>query len=116
MNRCLLALIAVLWITPAFARTPHPLARSKATAPAKSAVPDSQQMEKDLQQLPWPQFRSIIESVPKMKADVEAYGAFGWKYVEARYKTYPWKKNIDKLDDAQKKQLADLIKRATAGK
>ena len=116
MNRRLLVLIAALWITPAFARTPHPPARSKTAAPAKSVVPDSQEMEKDLQQLSWPQFRSVIESVPKMKADVEAYGAFGWKYVEARYARYPWKKNIDKLDDAQKQHLADLIRKTKAGK
>jgi hypothetical protein len=116
MNRPLLVLIAALWIAPAFARTPHPPARSKAAAPAKSVVPDSQQMEKDLQQLSWPQFRSVIESVPKMRADVEAYGAFGWKYVEARYASYPWKKNIDKLDEAQKQHLADLIRKAKAGK
>lgn len=116
MNLRLLALIAALWMAPAFARTPHPPARSKASAPAKSVMPDSQQMEKDLQQLSWPQFRSVIESVPKMKSDVEAYGAFGWKYVEARYKTYPWKKNIDKLDEAQKKQLADRIRSAKAAR
>jgi hypothetical protein len=116
MNRNLLVLVAVLWFTPAFAKTPHPPARSKAAAPANSVVPDSQEMEKDLQQLSWPQFRSVIESVPKMRADVEAYGAFGWKYVEARYASYPWKKNIDRLDDAQKKLLADLIRSAKTNK
>lgn len=47
-----------------------------------------------------------------MKADVEAYGPAGWKYVESRYKTYGWKKSIDKLDDDQKQLLANLIKQA----
>jgi hypothetical protein len=79
---------------------------------AKAPVPDSGQLEKDLQQLPWKQFRSVIESIPKMKAEVEAYGSIGWQYVEARYKTYPWKKSIDKLDASQKRQLADLIRKA----
>ena len=65
-----------------------------------------------MQSLPWKQFRSVIESVPKLKADVEAYGPAGWKYVEARYKAYGWNKGIDNLDDDEKQRLADLIKRA----
>lgn len=79
---------------------------------AKAPVPDSQQLEKGLQRLSWKQFRSVIEAIPKMKAEVEAYGPIGWQYVEARYKTYAWKKSIDKLDDAQKRQLAGLIEKA----
>lgn len=70
---------------------------------------DSAQMEKELQQLPWLQFRSVIESVPKLKADVDAYGAFGWQFVQGQYRHYPWKKKIDKLDDVQKRKLAELI-------
>ena len=67
-------------------------------------------MEKDLQSLPWKQFRSIIESIPKLKADVEAYGPIGWQFVQANYKAYGWKRNIDRLDETQKKHLAELIK------
>ena len=75
-------------------------------------MPDSKQIEGDLQRLPWKQFRSVVESVPKIKADVDVYGPLGWKYVEANYKTYGWKKSIDKLDEIQKQNLVDLIQRA----
>ncbi len=90
------------------------LSPAKANKPvaARAPLPASQQLEKELQQLPWKQFRSVIESIPKMKAEVEAYGPIGLQYVEARYKTYSWKKSIDKLDDSQKRQLADLIRQA----
>lgn len=104
-----LALIASLWAVDASAADAPPPAGSKAVAPVRNAVPDSRKIEKDLQGLPWNQFRSVIESVPKMKADVEAYGPIGWKYVQANYKTHGWKKNIDKLDAAQKKRLVELI-------
>lgn len=86
-----------LWLTPAFAL-------------------DSRQMEKDLQRLPWKQFRQVIESVPKLKADVEAYGPIGWTYVQQNYQTHGWKKNIDKLNEVQRKQLEDLILRARKAK
>jgi len=84
--------------------------------PAQDSVAagDSKQMEKDLQRLPWKQFRSVIEAVPKMRAEVEAYGTIGWQIVQANYTHYHWQKNIDKLDAAQKKQLADLIDAAKA--
>ena len=77
---------------------------------------DASRMEKSLQQLNWKQFRSIIEAVPKLNADVEAYGAFGWQYVQANYTSYGWKKNIDRLDDGQKQLLAELIRRAEAAR
>lgn len=73
---------------------------------------DSRQMEADLQGLNWGQFRSVVESVPKLKADVDAYGPLGWQYVQKNYATYGWKKNIDRLDEAQRKLLADLIRAA----
>ena len=74
--------------------------------------PDSRRMEKDLQQLPWKHARSIIESVPKLKASVDAYGTLGWQFVEANYQHYRWKKNIDKLDAAKRRDLAELIRKA----
>ena len=83
-----------------------------AIEPATEEGPDSRQMEKDLQQLPWKQARSIIESVPKLKASVDAYGPLGWQFVEANYQHYRWKKNIDKLDTLKKKELAELIHKA----
>lgn len=86
----------------------------KAAAPAKAALPDGKQIEKDLQGLPWPQFRQVIEAIPKLKADVDAYGAFGWQYVKSKYQTHGWKKNVDRLDDAERRQLVELIRKAKA--
>lgn len=83
---------------------------------ATPIVPDSAQLEKDLQSLPWPQFHAVIQAVPKLKAEVDAYGAFGWQYVQARYQTYRWRKSIDKLDAEQQDELARLIAKAKAGK
>jgi hypothetical protein len=92
------ALLAALWLAPALAKEPQ--------------APDSKQLENQLQRLDWPQFRSVVESIPKLKADVDAYGPAGWTYVKGKYKTYGWKKNIDKLDDAEKRRLAALIQAA----
>lgn len=93
LRKLIFPLLACLWLTSVFAA-------------------DSRQMEKDLQRLPWKQFRQVIESVPKLKADVEAYGPIGWTYVQQNYQTHGWKKNIDKLNEAQQKQLAGLIQLA----
>ena len=89
---------------------------SPAALPAKNGEPDSKRMEKDLQRLPWGQFRSVIEAIPKMKAGIEAYGPIGWQFVKANYTTYGWKKNIDKLDGTQQQRLAELIQDAKGGK
>ena len=97
MRKWIFSLLACLWLTSSFAL-------------------DSLQMEKELQHLPWKQFRQVVESVPKLKADVEAYGPIGWTYVQQNYQTYGWKKNIDKLNEEQRKQLADLILRARKAK
>ncbi len=83
-----------------------------ATATPTPGGPDSAQMESDLQHLSWKKFRAVIEAVPKMKANVEAYGPIGWQYVQANYTSYGWKKSIDKLDEIQKKHLAKLIQAA----
>lgn len=118
LAKLIYSLIACLWAMTAF---PAEIQTSGDTTAANPAEPDSgqqisSQMEKDLQQLNWKQFRSVIESVPKLKADVDAYGPLGWQYVQANYTSYGWKKNIDRLDDAQKKQLADLIQAAKDSK
>lgn len=81
-------------------------------AAAQPAIPDSKQLERDLQRLSWKQFRWVVESVPKLKAGVDAYGPMGWKYVQSRYTTYPWKGSIDRLEAADKLQLVELIRRA----
>ncbi|MFZ4537502.1 hypothetical protein, partial [Propionivibrio sp.] len=87
----------------------HGATSTPTAAPSTRGEADSRIMEKDLQRLPWKQFRSVIESVPQLKAGVEAYGPIGWQFVQANYGTYGWKKHIDKLDDTQKKRLAELI-------
>lgn len=94
--------------TPGISATP-------AATPASPSGPDAAQMESDLQHLSWKKFRAVIEAVPKMKANVEAYGPIGWQYVQANYTSYGWKKSIDKLDEAQKKHLAKLIQAAKSG-
>lgn len=85
-------------------------------APDSVDAADSKQMEADLQRLPWKQFRSVIEAVPKMRAQVEAYGTIGWQIVQANYTRYHWQKNIDKLDEVQKQQLVELIRAAKAAR
>lgn len=87
-------------------------ADTTAAPTASTNVPDSKSLEKSLQSLSWPQFKSVVEAVPKLKADVDAYGEFGWQYVQMNYQTYRWKKSIDKLSGEQKQQLAALIRSA----
>lgn len=98
-------------VTPAHAERGKEGAAATQAA-SRSTETDSQRMEKELQRLPWKQFKSVIESIPKLKADVDAYGPAGWQFVKANYAKYRWRKNIDKLDATQKKQLAELIRRA----
>lgn len=72
-------------------------------------IPNSLTLEKELQSLSWPNFRTVVEGIPKLRAEVDRHGQFGWQYVRANYRTYPWKKNIDRLDPEQRRQLAVLI-------
>ena len=81
-------------------------------APVGDAEPDSARMEKGLQQLPWKKFRSVVEAIPKLRSEIEAYGPAGWQFVQANYSAYGWKKNIDRLDPEQKRRLAELIESA----
>jgi hypothetical protein len=84
---------------------------------AMAGAPDSEGLEKALQSLSWEQFKSVVVAIPKLKADVDAYGPLGWQYVQANYRTYPWRKNINKLHEPQKRRLSDLIEEArSAGK
>jgi hypothetical protein len=90
--------------------TAHAIDSSPATPTATPApLPDSPRLERELQHLPWPQFKAVIEAVPRLKADVDAYGPLGWQYIKGRYSTYAWRKNIDRLDPAQKRQLDELV-------
>ena len=109
-----LLLLATLASIPVLAATSGapgatPGASSGRSAPGNPDL-DSAKLEKDLQRLPWRQFRAVVESVPKLKSAVDAYGPVGWQFVQANYRNYGWKKNIDHLDAGQKKQLADKIR------
>jgi hypothetical protein len=110
----LLFLAGAPLFTASAASAAHPPAVARGALP--SAEVDSATMERELQRLPWSQFRSVVEAVPKLKAGIDAYGPAGWQFVQANYRNYGWKKNIDRLDEDQKKQLAELIRRAKSGK
>jgi len=116
LARLVSLLLAILWSATAVGSDAPPFRDDKPTVAIQQPVPDSKQLESELQHLPWDKFRLVIESVPKLKADVEAYGPAGWRYVETRYRTYGWKKGIDKLDDNEKRLLADRIKQARTAK
>lgn len=75
-------------------------------------LPDSIKLEKELQSLSWPGFLAVVEAIPKLKAEIDRHGQFGWQYVRANYRNHAWKKNIDRLDPDQRRQLATLIQRA----
>ena len=111
MPKYVFALITCLWASFAFAAT-HDTARSASAISKKTAVPDSLQLEGNLQALNWEQFRSVIKAEPKLYASVEAYGPAGWQFVKANYQTYKWRRQIDKLDPQQKLRLNELIKAA----
>ncbi len=108
--------LAYCYLASAMATDAQVTIDGETTTTSSSVRPDSVQLEQDLQQLDWIQFKSVVESVPKLKADVDAYGAFGWQYVKTNYTTYGWKKSIDKLDHAQKQQLAELIRNAKSAR
>lgn len=97
----LIAIFAVAWLA---------VSAQAAGGPAG----ESARLEKELQSLPWEQFKAVISAVPKMRAEVEAYGPMGWDFVKTHYRTHAWKRNIDKLDPAQRQQLNDLIRQARA--
>jgi hypothetical protein len=80
-----------------------------ATAADQVRPADSSVLQRELQQLSWNQFRSVIEAVPKLRAEVEAYGPLGWEFVKTKYRSHGWKKNIDRLDVAERQQLLRLI-------
>jgi hypothetical protein len=106
------ALLLPLW---ACASNDAERAGRVAEVSAEAEVPSSKRLEKELQSLDWPQFQTVLAGIPKLKAQVDAYGPLGWKYVEQNYRSYGWKKNIDKLDASQKVELFERIRRAKAG-
>ncbi len=72
---------------------------------------NSRELERELQQLNWKQFEAVVKGVPKLRAQVDAYGPLGWQYVREHYQTYGWRRSIDKLDEQQKLDLKALIAR-----
>jgi hypothetical protein len=110
MSRWIPLFIVCLWAVPALAEDIRVPSQAATTLSATSGELSNRQMEEDLQRMTWSQFRSVVESVPKLKADIDAYGQTGWQYVQANYTTYRWRKNIKRLDNTQKEQLAELIR------
>lgn len=104
--------LACLLVLPAISGRAQAASEPPSSTSTESPLPDSQRMEIDLQNLPWPQFKSVVEAIPKLKADIEAYGSFGWQFVQANYTRYGWKKKIDRLDEHQKRLLSELIAQA----
>ncbi len=100
MNRSITALIVAA-----------ALALSTSMAEA-TPTPDSRQLEKELQSLNWRQFKAVIEATPEIRREVEKYGPMGWEYVKTNYRSHDWKKNFDRLDNAEKQRHAQLIQRA----
>lgn len=96
---CVIPFAATVAVLPAFA--------------AESASPKD--IERQLQALPWEQFRAVIESEPKLKADVDKYGPLGWAFVRGRYQTHPWAENIERLDASRRHQLVAAIRKARHG-
>lgn len=106
---------AVLALLPMVGQALEPLATpapdADTVAPAGSAL-HPETLERELQSLDWKQFRQVVESSAKLKADVDAYGPLGWQYVRKHYQSYGWRKSVRKLDEAQRQRLADSIAEA----
>lgn len=105
-------LAACLSLVP-FAATQGAEEEAREEAPQETATPQSSKaLERQLQSLEWEQFRSVVTAVPKLRAQVDAYGPLGWQYVRDYYRSYGWRRSIDKLDAGQKLELGQLIARA----
>lgn len=111
MLRKLLPLI-VFCATMAFALDERMSMKTPPIAQGRKPALDSQQLEKEIQALNWNQFRSVVESIPQLKAEIEKYGPAGWQYVKARYKTHAWRRSVERLKDADRQQLAKLLQAA----
>ena len=107
----ILPLAMLLGVTPASAEE-----NVSAEIAAPAETPRNVRLEQELQALTWPQFRAVLQAVPKLKAEVDAYGSFGWQYVQARYQTFRWRKSIAKLKPEQQEELGVLIAQARAGR
>lgn len=77
-------------------------------------APDGRALEQALHALSWEQFRAVVLAVPRLRAEVDAYGPLGWQYVERHYRRHGWRRSLDKLDPEQRRELAALIERVRA--
>jgi hypothetical protein len=111
----LAAAVGAKEVRPVADSTTPPTTAATAPAPSPGSAPDSAVLERELQQLSWEQFKRVVVAVPKLKNGVDAFGPVGWEYVRANYRSYPWRRNIDRLDDTQKIQLAALIEQVKSG-
>ncbi len=123
-RKFLLPLLTALIVLPAAASEPTAAASpAPASAPAAekprgadaAEAPSDEVLERKLQALSWPQFKSVVSAVPKLKSQVDTFGPLGWNYVQMHYKTYPWHKSVAKLDAPQKRELDGLITKAGNG-
>lgn len=106
---CLLLLLSF----PAWSRAEAPKdAPAQLEVPATRLAPldaTPQGLEHQLQSLPWELFRAVVESEPKLKADVDAYGPLGWAYVQKKYRAHPWARNLERFEPERLHQLATTI-------
>lgn len=103
-----------LLLLPLSLLLPPSLQAAESGARRKSEPPpiSSKALEQELQSLNWEQFRFVINSVPKLRAEVDAYGPLGWQYVQRNYRSYAWSKPIGKLDQQHRRELQSLIAQA----
>lgn len=110
MRTILMGIGLAIFLIPVAATAGH--TQAAAVSPSRKEVPDARQLEKELQSLNWKQFRSVIEAIPPIRAEVDKYGPLGWQYVRQNYRTYPWRRSISRLAELQRIELARLIAQA----
>lgn len=72
---------------------------------------DPVELEKGLQALSWVQLVQVFQAVPKLKEQYDRLSDFERSILQQRYARHAWRRNVAKLDDAQRIQLADLIEK-----
>lgn len=110
MRTILMGIGLAIFLIPVAATAGH--TQAAAVSPSRKEVPDARQLEKELQSLNWKQFRSVIEAIPPIRAEVDKYGPLGWQYVRQNYQAYPWRRSIVRLAEWQRIELSRLIAQA----
>lgn len=110
LHRSLLALFLVLVLGQAWAE-------SEASPGSQEVEPISSKfLEQQIQSLNWEQFKHVVHAVPKLRAEVDAYGPLGWQYVERNYRRYAWSRSINKMEAERRQELQGLIDQVRNGK